>query len=152
MNLNDLTQKQIDELWGDRGPYSQAQLIVEERILDDAISRIFLIVSVNVNPFTFKYVRKHKNEFKGNMFVQELLRNSTYQNQKDGFSCYAFQCEFYDDSVMQEAQMMLEGTRNAVLEMHRFVMKELGLKIKKQSKKQDYKNVINFDDYKKLVH
>ena len=29
-----LTPKQIDELWGETGPYSQVQLIIETRILD----------------------------------------------------------------------------------------------------------------------
>jgi hypothetical protein len=37
-----LTIKQITELWGEDGPYSEARLIIEHRILDDSISRTFL--------------------------------------------------------------------------------------------------------------
>ncbi|MBU0578536.1 hypothetical protein KKE34_01495 [Patescibacteria group bacterium] len=36
-----LTQKQRDQLWGLDGPYSEAKLIIETRILDDTVSRVF---------------------------------------------------------------------------------------------------------------
>lgn len=45
-----LTKKDTDKLWGEEGPYSEARLIVETRILDDRVSRIFLVVEVSINP------------------------------------------------------------------------------------------------------
>lgn len=37
-----LTPKQTDGLWGETGPYSQVQLIVETRILNNSVSRVFV--------------------------------------------------------------------------------------------------------------
>jgi hypothetical protein len=36
-----LTEKQIAELWGEKSPYSEARYIIEHRILDDSVSRVF---------------------------------------------------------------------------------------------------------------
>lgn len=34
----------VDQLWGGEGPYSEAHLIIETRILDDKVSRVFVVV------------------------------------------------------------------------------------------------------------
>ena len=39
-----LTSGQIDMLWGETGPYSEASLKKQVRVLDDSVSRIFLEV------------------------------------------------------------------------------------------------------------
>jgi hypothetical protein len=52
-----LTDKQIAELWGGDGPYSEAKFIIESRILDDSVSRVFLRVEVNINPFTYRIIK-----------------------------------------------------------------------------------------------
>jgi hypothetical protein len=48
----ELSQKQREELWGDGGPYSEIRMCVETRILDDSVSRIFVVVEANINPTT----------------------------------------------------------------------------------------------------
>ena len=58
-----LTQKKRDKLWGEDGPYSEAWLIFETRILDDSVSRIFIIVEVHVNPFTYELIKKNRDLF-----------------------------------------------------------------------------------------
>jgi N-acetylneuraminate synthase/sialic acid synthase len=58
-----LNEKQIDALWGVDGPYSQVHLIVETRILDDRVSRIFVLVEASINPFTFELVQRHRERF-----------------------------------------------------------------------------------------
>ena len=131
--MTKLTQKQMDEMWGDGGPYSQVQLITEERLLDDSVSRVFIIVSANVNPFTFKYVKKHREKFKKNEIIQWVLNNSEYAGIKYGYCCYTFQSEYFEEKVMKEAKQALEKTRNLVLQMHRFVIEEFGLKTSKKT-------------------
>ncbi|MFH1653978.1 MAG: hypothetical protein ABIE74_07960 [Pseudomonadota bacterium] len=137
-----ITRKQSDELWGEDGPYSQAQLIEEERILDDSISRVFVIVSVNINPFTFKYVKKHRKKFANNHIIQSLLDASKYQGTKDGYCCYVFHAEYVNEQVMQEARHYLKIARETIILMHKFVMKWLGLEVEKQ----DVNNVLQFKD------
>ena len=41
-------------MWGEDGPYSQVRLCEEARILDDCVSRVFLVVEAEINPFTFE--------------------------------------------------------------------------------------------------
>lgn len=38
-----LTEKQREKLWGESGPYSQVNLKIENRILDDSLSRVFVM-------------------------------------------------------------------------------------------------------------
>ena len=59
-----LTPKQIDGLWGETGPYSQANLIIQTRILDDRISRVFLVVEADINPLTYELIKKHQAQSK----------------------------------------------------------------------------------------
>lgn len=58
-----LTQKQRDKLWGETGPYSETRLTIETRILDDSVSRIFVVVEVSVNPLTYEIILKNLKEF-----------------------------------------------------------------------------------------
>lgn len=146
--MNRLTQKQRDELWGEDGPYSQVQLIIEERILYDSISRVFVIVSVNINPFTFKLVKKYREKFSDDEVIQGLLDHSENQGQKDGYCCHAFTCEYSDEDVMKAGKEMLKRTRDAVLLMHRFVMDELG--IGRDAKKAG--KVVHIHDISRKVH
>jgi len=46
-----LTKKQRDQLWGESGPYSEAKIITETRILDDEVSRVFVVVEGSVKYF-----------------------------------------------------------------------------------------------------
>jgi len=59
----DLTDKQNEELWGDGSPYSQVNLIFENRILDDRESRKFYYIKIDINPLTFEIIKKSLNDF-----------------------------------------------------------------------------------------
>lgn len=50
-----LTKTDYKKMWGDDGPYSQVRLCEETRILDDSVSRVFLVVEAEINPFTFEW-------------------------------------------------------------------------------------------------
>src|SRR5258708_7863567 len=67
-----LTLKQRDQLWGENGPYSEACLILETRILDDFVSRIFINVEIHINPFTYKIIKKHRKVFIDDPLIQQL--------------------------------------------------------------------------------
>lgn len=122
----ELTAKQIKELWGEDGPYSEARFLIEHRILDDAVSRIFLRVEVNINPFTFKIIKKNRKEFIDDEMVQKLLDNSHYLGFKDGYIAIPFEGKFLiddDADVIKEGREILEETKQAVIRMHKYIIK-----------------------------
>lgn len=117
-----LTQKQRDELWGEDGPYSQASIIIQTRILDDKASRVFVEVEADINPFTYKVVIQNREKFKDNMKIQQLIAHADYRGQKFGYVVCAFSREYTDESVMEEAKEVLTYTKETLITMHRFVM------------------------------
>ncbi len=114
-----------DKLWGCDGPYSEAHLIVETRILDDRVSRIFVIVEVNINPYTYECIRAHRALFKSDEIIQQLLDHSEYRGQPDGYVSMAFSDEYKDSEVMEEAQEVIVRCKDTIIKMHRFVMRQL---------------------------
>ncbi len=122
-----LTKKQIEMLWsGDgKGPYSQANLIKQTRILDDKVSRIFLIVEVEINPTTFELVEKHRNDndFKNDPVIQQLLDCSEYRGPKFGYVSMAFEKEYNNETAIIEAELALQRSRDTIIKMHQFIMK-----------------------------
>lgn len=125
--MKNLTKKQIEKLWGEDGPYSQVNLTIQTRILDDSVSRIFIEVTSEINPFTFEYVKKHRKKFWNNEMIQQLLDYSENLGGIKGYISSAFSMEFIDSSVMIEAQKAVEYTKETILIMHTFVMGELGM-------------------------
>jgi len=117
-----LTPKQINELWGETGPYSQANLIIQTRILNDKISRVFLAIEADINPLTHKLVKKHRAKFLDDPKVLQLLDRAEYRGQEFGYVVSAFETEYKDESVMREAQERLKYTIETLIKMHRFVM------------------------------
>ena len=119
-----LNKKQIDMLWGGEGPYSQANLIEQVRILDDRISRVFLVVEVEINPATFEIVKKDRNaeEFKNDIIIQQLLDCAEYRGPQFGYVSMAFEGEYTDDEVMERAEGALEYAQESIIKMHKYVM------------------------------
>ena len=121
-----LTAKQIAELWGESGPYSEARCLIEHRILDDSVSRIFLRVEVNINPFTYRIIKKNRKEFVDDKIVQELLNNAEYLGFKNGYLSTSFQGKFLvddDEMVIKEAREILNETKQALIRMHKYIIK-----------------------------
>ncbi|SRR5258706_4833588 len=117
-----LTRKKRDELWGEDGPYSEAWLIVETRILDESVSRIFLNVEVHINPFTYKFIMQHREKFVDDPMIQQLLDHSEFRDQSHGYITSAFLDEYTDDRVMEDAQRHLEYAKSTIIKMHKFVL------------------------------
>ena len=134
--MNTLNQKQIDMLWGEDGPYSQANLKKEVRILDDSVSRVFLIVETDVNPTTFEIVRKNRNkkEFKDDQMVQQLLDRSEHRGPYLGYVSMAFEKEYTDGNVIYEAEMALSYAQKTIIKMHKFIIDNYKITPAKSSK------------------
>ncbi len=114
-----------DRLWGGDGPYSEVHLIVETRILDDRVSRTFVVVEVNINPYTYECLRAYRALFKSDELIQHLLDHSEYRGQPDGYVSMAFSDEYRDSEVMVEAQAAVTRCKNTIIKMHKFVMQQL---------------------------
>ena len=120
--MKKLSQKQLDKLWGEDGPYSEADLSIQTRILDDRVSRVFINVEVKINPFTFEFIKKHRDKFKDNQIIQQLLDHSEYHGQSMGYVSCAFEDEFVGNEIMEKAQQHLDYARKTIILMHEFVM------------------------------
>lgn len=117
-----LTQKQRDKLWGEDGPYSEAQIIIEERILDDSVSRIFVDVEVHINPFTFELIKENRDLFADDVMVQQMLDHTDFRGQSHGYVSCAFRNEYRNEDVMKEAKEHLKYARKTIIKMHKFVL------------------------------
>lgn len=117
-----LTQKQIDKMWGETGPYSQANLIIQTRVLDDKISRVFLVVEADINPLTYELIKKHRAQFANDPKILQLLEHAEYRGQEFGYVTSAFEAEYKNESIMREAQERLKYTIETLIKMHKFVM------------------------------
>lgn len=122
-----LTNEQREMLWGEDEPYSQANLIKQVRILDDMVSRIFLVVEVDINPTTFEIVEKNResDEFKNDIIIQQLLDGAEYRGRHFGYVSMAFEMEYTDENVLFNAEAALKYAQNNIIKMHKFVMNEI---------------------------
>lgn len=118
-----LTKSQRDKLWGEDGPYSEAQIIIEERILDDFVTRIFVSVEVHINPFTLELIKKNRNLFTDDIMIQQLLNHSDFRGQSHGYVSCAFRNEYRNEDVMKEAKEHLKYARDTIIKMHKFVLR-----------------------------
>ncbi len=117
-----LTKIQIQEIWGDDGPYSQVQMIVETRILDDSVSRIFINVEAQINPLTYKTIKQNINKFEDDEKIQQLFDHAQYRGNSYGYVASSFSEEFTGPDVLERAQFAVEYTKESIIKMHKFVM------------------------------
>ena len=116
-------------LWSDGGPYSQAYLKIERRILDDKMARTFLQIEAQINPYTYKLIKKHIKYFKDNNIITSIIKTGRDFGWEQGFIALPFQIEISgwptrieEDHLFVEANRMLEKTEKAIIEMHSFVI------------------------------
>lgn len=114
-----------DRLWGGDGPYSEAHLIVETRILDDRVSRMFVIVEVCINPYTYECIHAHKALFKSDEMIAQLLDHSEYRGQAEGYVSMAFCDEYTNVQIMEDALEAVERCKHTIIKMHLFVIQQL---------------------------
>lgn len=70
-----LTKKQIDELWGETGPYSQVDLI---------------------NPLTYELIKKHRAQFTDDLKILQLLDHADYR----GYEPNSYELEHYQNDLV----------------------------------------------------
>ena len=121
-----LTQRDYGQMWGEEGPYSQVRLCEETRILDDSVSRVFLVVEAEINPFTFEYIQKNRKKFETDEEVNQLLHHAEYR-WKFGYVVSAGEVEIRDKESYDFAQKQKDMTIKTLIRMHRFVMDEYNL-------------------------
>ena len=120
-----LNEKEQEMLWGDCGPYSEAKIIINTRILDDSVSRIMVEVEGNINPTTFKIVKKYKKEFVDDPIIIDLLDKARYEGRGYGYHICSSMEEYVSEDVMDDAIKRLEYMKASIIKMHKFVLKKL---------------------------
>lgn len=120
-----LSDKDKFELWGESGPYSQVNLIWQDRILDDAVSRTFITVEAEINPFTFRLIKKYRDEFKDDIMINQLINHAKYRGPKYGYVASAFEAWLNDESALDQAEIHRRYARETVIRMHKFVLEKL---------------------------
>lgn len=121
-----LTSQDYERMWGEDGPYSQVRLCEETRILDDRVSRIFLVVEAEINPFTFEYAQKHRQQFLNDEPILQLLDHAEDRG-KFGYVVSAGEVELQGEESKQFARRQADMTIQTLIRMHTFVMEECGL-------------------------
>ena len=123
-----LTPKDYAQMWGEDGPYSQVRLCEESRILDDSVSRVFLVVEAEINPFTFEYIQKHRQQFADDEQVLQLLDHAEYRG-KFGYVVSAGEVELQDEESRRFARKQADMTIKTLIRMHSFIMDEHSLRV-----------------------
>ena len=109
-------------------------LKIETRILDDSVSRIFVIVESEINPFTFELVKKNKSKFKGDKIIlKSLLDNASYEGESYGYVSCMYQAELIaekgnltgNNKAFEIANKILEAVQETIIKMHQFAMEEI---------------------------
>lgn len=118
----ELTPKHSDELWGVEGPYSEARLILESRILDDSVSRVFVVVEASINPLTYKVIKQNRHLFDDDQKIQQLLDYAEYRGQDFGYVTMGYCNEYFGKEELKEGEKALEYTKETIIKMHKFVM------------------------------
>lgn len=152
--MKKLTKNQIEMLWGDDKPYSEVGLIKQNRILGGSVSRVFLIVKVNINPTTFEIALNNRDnkEFKDEKFIQDLLDHSVFEDPGLGYVIHAFEHEYIDENTMMTAEFVLENAQESLIKMHNFIINNYDIpKIKLSFNKNNLKTPKSILDTRKEI-
>lgn len=123
-----LKKEQREMLWWSEGPYSEARLTFETRILDDEVSRTFINVEVSINPTTYDICKQHMKRFADNPILTQLFQTADYRWKSFWYVSMAFSSEYNRDDkkdvaeILKEAQVALEYSEASIIELHKFVM------------------------------
>jgi len=141
-----LTKKDREMLWGESGPYSEAKIVINTRILDDSVSRVMIEVEGNINPTTFKIVKKNIGKFANDEIILQLIESAIYRGEEYGYQIATSYEEFTDNEVMKKARKELDRVKAAIIKMHRFVMDYLGI----ENENEAWQNAAGSDALKDL--
>ena len=130
-----LSQQQQAKLRWETWPYSEVNIKIEDRLLDNYSSRQFVTVYTNINPLTFEIAKQNIQSFDDR--IQGLLMAAKFEWQKHGYVVYNFTVQVdYEDinsilSILKKAQKAKQELTYDVMQLHYFVMDLLGIKYKK---------------------
>lgn len=121
--------RDMQALWGDSGPCSQVNIKTQVRILDDSISRVFLLVEVEINPYTYSFVKKHLKDFAEDETVCDIINNCRYMGKNMGYVAVPYDEElahypetFLDFKLFDEANGIHKIMNRAIIRMHEYVI------------------------------
>ena len=124
--MRKLTRQEQDMLWGEDGPYSEAKLVLNTRILDDRISRVMVEIQGHINPTTFRLVKRHRRKFAHDVIIQTMLNSAAYWGKNDGYVVSLGVEEYSEEpEVMKRAEQKLKVLKEAIVRMHEFVLEWL---------------------------
>jgi hypothetical protein len=127
--MKKISQNDWEMLWGEGEPYSEVKLITNTRILGDSVSRVMIEVEANINPTTFKIIKKNINLFIENEIILQLISHARYMGKGYGYLVSAGEPEeLTGPEVFKRAQEKVDYTEKAIIEMHEFVMEYLEIK------------------------
>jgi hypothetical protein len=122
-----LTQKQLKQLWGEGGPYSQVNLIRQYRIIDKDPARALFIIEVEINPTTFTMIDKNRGDFAEDHYVLYLLDSAEYIDADQGYVSYPLSKQIMEDKDEQEVEKELGYYKQAISEMHKYIIEKCNL-------------------------
>ena len=129
-----LSKQQKDKLRAETGPYSEVNIKIEDRLLDNFSSRQFVTVYANINPLTYEIAQQNIGSFGDRL--QWLLMTAQFQWQADGYVVCNFNTQVnYQDiteisPVLMQAQQAKEQLTHDVIQLHYFTMDLLGIEYK----------------------
>ncbi len=122
-----LTKKDRQRMWGEDTPYSQVNVREETRILGGGISRVFLVVDAEINPFTFEFVASHRKHFKDDAGVSELLKHAEYRGEEYGYVVQAGLVPVTKRDARPFIEQQYLQMVEIVIRMHTFVIEYFNL-------------------------
>lgn len=133
--MQKLSKQQQDKIRWEDWPYSEVNIKIEDRILDNYSSRQFVFVYVNINPLTYEIAKQNLKSFDER--IHNLLMTAKYEWQKHWYVVYNFKEQVnYEDIedislVLQRAQIAKQIMTSDIIKLHYFTMDLLGIEYKK---------------------
>ncbi len=133
--MQKLSKQQLDKLRWETGPYSEVNIKIEDRLLDNYSSRQFVSVYTNINPLTYEIAKQNIKSFDER--IQQLLITAKYEWKKHWYVVYSFmeQVDYEDINdilpVLERAQVAKQIMTIDVITLHYFAMDLLEIKYKK---------------------
>jgi len=119
--MKELTLKEYDELWWDWWPYSEVEIIEQQRIFDDRPARKYLQVKFFINPTTYRLCKKNLDKF-SNPFIAWIYDRAKLRRWY-WYEWIIYTSQYYEEKIRDEANEHKELVQKAIIEMHNFVSK-----------------------------
>lgn len=122
-----LSQQDFERMWGEDSPYSQVNITEQIRILDDRVSRTFLVVETEINPFTFEFAQKSRSHFIDDIPALQLLDHAENRG-KFGYVASVGEVELLDEESRAWARTQADMAIKTIIRLHALVIDTFNLK------------------------